>query len=463
MAAADALGYAWALFPPPEPVAYAPGDPVFVWLKSERETGAAHVVEPAQPGGVASSSSGNGTGGGDGTGDGGDGGGGGRVLVAFDCDPSLRHRVRPARLVPVLPRNCSSSVGGGGQGESGGTGAAGGAGLAVVCASTDSYRRLARSQVTKADAVLEIGCSTGECTRLLAQHAGRVVGLDNSRQLVAEARARQSAPGVAFECADALQSPERVAALGAGATAVFVDIGGNRDLSSLLKLLPWVQSRLRPALLVVKSEALAAAALARIAEDRQRQAEGQQQQGQAEGQQQQQQQREQQQQQQEQQREPQQEAQQQQQQEQQREPQQQQQQEQQREPQQEAQRQQETSPSGRQEAAAAAAAAAAPFAPPGALLDPAVWWSSLRARRDAAGAGALVANPLFYKARAKGFRGVHPMKFPQRAAPGGGGVSICRPFNYSTCHAAPGACPFDHAHCHHCLGAGHTARECRAD
>jgi hypothetical protein len=44
-----------------------------------------------------------------------------------------------------------------------------------------------------------------------------------------QARARH--PGLVFECADALQSPEQVAALGARATAVFVDIGGNRDVS----------------------------------------------------------------------------------------------------------------------------------------------------------------------------------------------------------------------------------------
>jgi 2-polyprenyl-3-methyl-5-hydroxy-6-metoxy-1,4-benzoquinol methylase len=44
------------------------------------------------------------------------------------------------------------------------------------------------SQVTKSDAVLEIGCSAGVCTSLLARHAGRVVGVDNSPQLIREVR-----------------------------------------------------------------------------------------------------------------------------------------------------------------------------------------------------------------------------------------------------------------------------------
>jgi hypothetical protein len=186
-----------------------------------------------------------------------------------------------------------------------------------------------------------------------------------------------------------------------------------------------VQSRLRPSLLVVKSEALAAAALARIAEERQGQVEREERQPPTEREQQQDQ-------------------------------------EQQQEQQQQQQRQQQQQQQQEQPSASASAGPAAPHPLPGALRDPAGWWSALLARRDAASAGALVANPLYFKARAKGFRSVHPMRFPERSAPGGG-VPICRPFNYATCHAAPGACPFDHSHCHHCLRAGHTARECDAE
>lgn len=118
------------------------------------------------------------------------------MLVAFDCNPSLTHAVRPGRLVPVFappaPAEAEAQPGGGGSDSGCGgsepgecrssTGAS--ASAAVVCASTDTYRRLARSQVTKRDAVLEIGCSAGGASALLAQHAGRVVGVDNSQELI---------------------------------------------------------------------------------------------------------------------------------------------------------------------------------------------------------------------------------------------------------------------------------------
>ncbi|KAI8465794.1 MAG: hypothetical protein J3K34DRAFT_525045 [Monoraphidium minutum] len=369
----------WLLYPPPggPAHAYRAGDFVFVWLKSDRDTGRARVVEPA--------------------------GADGRVLVAFDVDPSLTHRVRPGRLVPVFSgagSSTSSSSGGGGGGEREGGGGGGGC-VAVVCAATDSYRRLARSQVTKADAVLEVGCSAGVCTALLAQHAGRVVGADNSPQLLREAKER--CPGAAFELVDALASPDDLARLGAGCGAVFVDIGGNRELHALVALLPWVQERLRPRLLVVKSEALAEAAAAWLTRERRG---GGREAGGGNG----------------------------------------------------ACAACSSGSGGDDIGAAGASVPAAPAAAtPGAIGDAAAWWCDLRGR--CAGRPASVANnPLFYKAKARGFKGVHPMRFPDRALPGGG-RRVCRPFNYAVCHAGD-ACAFDHAHCHHCLQAGHAAREC---
>jgi len=141
-------------------------------------------------------------------------GGDGRVLVQFDCNPALHHRVRPGRLLPVfvppptspapLTTTTTTSSSGSttatttttttitittssGSGSPTATTTSTSSSLtAVVCASTEDYRRLARSQVVKADRVLEIGSSTGECTAVLAQHAGSVVGVDNSQQLVRE-------------------------------------------------------------------------------------------------------------------------------------------------------------------------------------------------------------------------------------------------------------------------------------
>lgn len=113
-------------------------------------------------------------------------------------------------------------------------------------------------------------------------------------------------------------------------------------------------------------------------------------------------------------------------------------------------------PSSKQQRPGTATAAAATAAAAGRVHDPSAWWEKLR---GSCGEAEVVSNPLFYKAKLKGFHRVHPMKFPERRAPGG--ARICRPFNYATCKEGD-RCPFDHAHCHHCLAPGHKAQECGA-
>lgn len=41
-------------------------------------------------------------------------------------------------------------------------------------------------QVNSSDSVLELGSSYGMCTNMLAEHAGHVIGIDNSEEAVAE-------------------------------------------------------------------------------------------------------------------------------------------------------------------------------------------------------------------------------------------------------------------------------------
>ncbi|WIA32469.1 hypothetical protein OEZ86_003289 [Tetradesmus obliquus] len=76
--------------------------------------------------------------------------------------------VRPERLLPVFQQPK----------------------LILVTAATEDYRRLARSQVSSSDVVLELGCSYGMATNMLAEHAAAVVGIDNSEEAVAQARKR---------------------------------------------------------------------------------------------------------------------------------------------------------------------------------------------------------------------------------------------------------------------------------
>jgi hypothetical protein len=124
--------------------------------------------------------------------------------------------------------------------------------------------------VTPGDKVLELGSSYGLCTRVLAHHAGpdAVLGIDNSHQLIAASQA--AFPDLSFLVLDVLEQPGELRRLAQQwkFNVVFVDIGGNRALEALLRLLPWLQQELAALeLIVVKSEELAAAAQQRLQEE----------------------------------------------------------------------------------------------------------------------------------------------------------------------------------------------------
>jgi len=139
----------------------------------------------------------------------------------------------------------------------------------LLMADTTSFRRMAKTQVGLGDAVLEIGSALGACTRILERRAGIAVGVDLSEDLVLQARRLQ--PQCRFEWMDFFEEPARLDALwselcGRGRLKIFVDIGGDRaaaDVCRVLAALGGVAVRRpteRPALVVVKSRELAAAA-----------------------------------------------------------------------------------------------------------------------------------------------------------------------------------------------------------
>ena len=151
--------------------------------------------------------------------------------------------------------------------------------------------RIAREHVTFEDAAIEIGASYGRCTSILAKATGsasHVLGVETSKEVVA--KASEAYPTLHFEQMDVFKERLRllelteqvvrgnarvaIARTAPSATelgrpsdlsdsavsgilrdlVVFVDIGGNRELETLVALIPWVQSEMRPRLLVVKSE-----------------------------------------------------------------------------------------------------------------------------------------------------------------------------------------------------------------
>mmetsp|Transcript_59345 Transcript_59345/g.167182 ORF Transcript_59345/g.167182 Transcript_59345/m.167182 type:complete len:350 (-) Transcript_59345:57-1106(-) len=176
----------------------------------------------------------------------------GKQLVR-DLDDGTVARVKLKRLARVLPAT-SPRV--------------------LVVADTLSYRRLAKTQPGRRDAVLEVGSCDGSCTHILTCHAGLAVGIDISQSVIDESR--RSYPECRFEWLDCFAEPDRMVALirelrARGELKIFVDIGGNRPIADVCRMLSAVGAAAdaarnddgtaaAPALVVVKSIELAAAA-----------------------------------------------------------------------------------------------------------------------------------------------------------------------------------------------------------
>jgi 2-polyprenyl-3-methyl-5-hydroxy-6-metoxy-1,4-benzoquinol methylase len=82
------------------------------------------------------------------------------------------HDVRPARMIKVLQAQVPAI------GDHTPTH------LVVVCNDTTDFRRLARSQLNKTDRVIDIGCSYGRGTAVIAEHCASVIGIDISEECV---------------------------------------------------------------------------------------------------------------------------------------------------------------------------------------------------------------------------------------------------------------------------------------
>eukprot|EP00578_Thalassiosira_sp_NH16_P016244 CAMPEP_0181126790 /NCGR_PEP_ID=MMETSP1071-20121207/27831_1 /TAXON_ID=35127 /ORGANISM="Thalassiosira sp., Strain NH16" /LENGTH=253 /DNA_ID=CAMNT_0023212443 /DNA_START=453 /DNA_END=1211 /DNA_ORIENTATION=+ len=180
--------------------------------------------------------------------------------------------------------------------------------MILLTPDTKNYRQLAASHVRSSDKVLEIGCSTGECTVLLLRHLillqhqhflnqqkscvmqrsssfhGQIVAFDTGYDMIEQARNRllsefdrllpddicQKSTDrlfpdmVQFHKVNALANPKGAqshAVDGNNRTpdVVLIDIGGNRELKGVIRMIEWVQSAFQcsPRLIIIKSEALA--------------------------------------------------------------------------------------------------------------------------------------------------------------------------------------------------------------
>lgn len=137
--------------------------------------------------------------------------------------------------------------------------------LNIVVTPETNYFRILAKQVTNEDRILEIGCSTGETSKLLIPNCLSWVGLDTSEQMIEQCKATVGKDTwdekrCYATVVDALIDPikaEKECSIHGSITVVFIDIGGNRECINVLRMLSWVLEKfvdLR--LVVVKSREL---------------------------------------------------------------------------------------------------------------------------------------------------------------------------------------------------------------
>ena len=251
----------WFLYPPPagKPATFVVGDKVFFRPKSAKEKGRLGVVVEPQPAATD------------------------HVWAQFQSSETPKY-VSCKRLIPVLSRDARIN-----------------ASTSTIFTTTTSttinttiiltpetlpYRLLASSQVNEDDNILEIGCSTGECSCILLRYGNSLVGFDSSQDMIDQCRAHiiranqfdhstknttnngenddslratmkkinplldPNAAALAQQLACSYSGPS-------GPDVVFLDIGGNREEESIIQMTDWVlQSFSNLRLLVIKSREL---------------------------------------------------------------------------------------------------------------------------------------------------------------------------------------------------------------
>lgn len=130
--------------------------------------------------------------------------------------------------------------------------------VVILTSETYPYRHLAASQLTLDDQVLEIGCSTGEASAIMMRSAGSWMGFDVSTEMVDHCWKMGSESVFKMDVLVDRRGAEELIRqhLPRGPTAVFIDIGGNRDLKSVTRSIAWSLCVLSPQLVVVKNRAL---------------------------------------------------------------------------------------------------------------------------------------------------------------------------------------------------------------
>ncbi|CAE8631238.1 unnamed protein product [Polarella glacialis] len=128
--------------------------------------------------------------------------------------------------------------------------------IGIICAETVVYRKMARILPSFGEMALDVGSATGACTAILARSCGKenVLGIDISIQEVEHSRKIHE--DLRFECLDVLKERDRLREIAVGVSILFIDIGGIREITALMRILNAVTAEIRPRICVIKNRAL---------------------------------------------------------------------------------------------------------------------------------------------------------------------------------------------------------------
>jgi len=136
-------------------------------------------------------------------------------------------------------------------------------GALLICSETSDYRRVAQSLTRReGEGAVEIGCSYGVCSKILARRGWRVTCIDVAKEPLAHARER-CGDGVELHLLDFCRDPSGFWSLlsrcreRAPSSVLFVDIGGEGLLKRVEELLSSAAvAHLAPRVIVIKNRAL---------------------------------------------------------------------------------------------------------------------------------------------------------------------------------------------------------------
>jgi SAM-dependent methyltransferase len=127
----------------------------------------------------------------------------------------------------------------------------------LVASETRDFHHMVRKHMTPGDIFLEIGCSFGECTKLLGELGFSGVALDHAAAAVTQARqAVDGYAGITVVQADA-RDMAQVQRLCPAPSVILLDVGGTEPLDKVTSLLRLVLKTFHSRLILVKSEELA--------------------------------------------------------------------------------------------------------------------------------------------------------------------------------------------------------------